>query len=64
MKDLPDLYFMVFDRYEIHIRAFGDVFYGKFSFFTPHQSDFAEATNNLVKLILTGCGLSVPAEFE
>jgi TetR/AcrR family transcriptional regulator len=28
------------------------------------QTDFAEATNNLVKLILTGCGLSVPTEFE
>ena len=27
-------------------------------------TDFAEATNNLVKLILTGCGLSVPTEFE
>jgi TetR/AcrR family transcriptional regulator len=28
------------------------------------RNDFAEATNNLVKLILTGCGLSVPIEFE
>ena len=28
------------------------------------QTDFAEATNNLIKLILTGCGLSVPTEFE
>mgnify|MGYP003648916378 FL=1 len=28
------------------------------------QIDFAEATNNLIKLILTGCGLSVPTEFE
>ncbi|MFT6735696.1 MAG: TetR/AcrR family transcriptional regulator, partial [Polaribacter sp.] len=28
------------------------------------QTDFTEATNNLVKLILTGCGLSVPTEFE
>ena len=26
--------------------------------------DFSEATNNLVKLILTGCGLDVPAEFK
>ncbi|MFT5840055.1 MAG: TetR/AcrR family transcriptional regulator [Flavobacteriales bacterium] len=29
-----------------------------------NQTDFAEATNNLIKLILTGCGLSVPTEFE
>lgn len=28
------------------------------------QTDFTEATNNLVRLILTGCGLSVPTEFE
>jgi TetR/AcrR family transcriptional regulator len=28
------------------------------------QTDFSEATNNLVKLILTGCGLTVPTEFE
>lgn len=28
------------------------------------QTDFSEATNNLVKLILTGCGLSVPTEFK
>jgi TetR/AcrR family transcriptional regulator len=28
------------------------------------QTDFTEATNNLVKLILTGCGLSVPTEFK
>jgi TetR/AcrR family transcriptional regulator len=28
------------------------------------QIDFAEATNNLIKLILTGCGLSVPIKFE
>lgn len=28
------------------------------------QTDFSEATNNLIKLILTGCGLSVPKEFE
>jgi TetR/AcrR family transcriptional regulator len=28
------------------------------------QTDFVEATNNLVKLILTGCGLSVPTKFE
>ena len=28
------------------------------------QMDFAEATNNLVKLILTGCSLSVPTEFQ
>lgn len=28
------------------------------------QIDFSEATNNLVKLILTGCGLSIPTEFE
>jgi TetR/AcrR family transcriptional regulator len=28
------------------------------------QTDFAEATNNLIKLILTGCGLSVPKEFQ
>lgn len=27
------------------------------------QNDFAEATNNLVNLILTGCGLKVPAKF-
>jgi TetR/AcrR family transcriptional regulator len=27
------------------------------------QKDFVEATNNLVNLILTGCGLTVPAEF-
>lgn len=28
------------------------------------QSDFAEATSNLIKLILTGCGLSIPTEFQ
>lgn len=28
------------------------------------QIDFAEATNDLIKLILTGCGLSVPTEFQ
>ncbi|GAC17581.1 TetR/AcrR family transcriptional regulator [Paraglaciecola arctica] len=28
------------------------------------QTDFSEATNNLIKLILTGCGLSVPKEFR
>jgi TetR/AcrR family transcriptional regulator len=28
------------------------------------QTDFCEATNNLIKLILTGCGLAVPEEFE
>jgi TetR/AcrR family transcriptional regulator len=28
------------------------------------QTDFAEATNNLIKLILTGCGLSIPTEFK
>jgi TetR/AcrR family transcriptional regulator len=28
------------------------------------QTDFTEATNNLIKLILTGCGLSVPTKFE
>lgn len=28
------------------------------------QSDFADATNNLVKLVLTGCGLTVPDEFN
>ena len=28
------------------------------------QIDFAEATNNLIKLILTGCGLTVPKEFK
>jgi TetR/AcrR family transcriptional regulator len=28
------------------------------------QSDFTEATNNLVKLLLTGCGLTVPDEFK
>jgi TetR/AcrR family transcriptional regulator len=27
------------------------------------QGDFTEATNNLVNLILTGCGLTVPDEF-
>ena len=26
---------MLFDRYEIHIQAFGDVFYGKLSVFDP-----------------------------
>ncbi|WP_299074517.1 TetR/AcrR family transcriptional regulator [uncultured Paraglaciecola sp.] len=28
------------------------------------QSDFAEATNNVIGLILTGCGLAVPTEFK
>jgi TetR/AcrR family transcriptional regulator len=28
------------------------------------QTDFSEATNNLIQLILTGCGLSIPKEFE
>jgi TetR/AcrR family transcriptional regulator len=28
------------------------------------QADFADATKNLIKLILTGCGLSVPTQFE
>ena len=28
------------------------------------QIDFAEATNDLIKLILTGCGLSVPTEYQ
>ena len=28
------------------------------------QTDFTEATNNLVKLILTGCSLPVPKEFQ
>jgi TetR/AcrR family transcriptional regulator len=28
------------------------------------QIDFSEATNNLIKLILTGCGLTVPTEFK
>lgn len=28
------------------------------------QIDFAEATKNLIKLILTGCGLTVPTEFR
>ncbi len=28
------------------------------------QNDFVDATNNLIKLILTGCGLTVPNEFK
>ena len=28
MEDLPNLYFMLIDRYEIHIQAFGDFFTG------------------------------------
>ena len=34
MEDLPNLYFMSFERYEIHIQA--DMFYGNLSFFDPH----------------------------
>ena len=28
--------FHVFDRYEIHIQAFGDIVYGNLSFVNPH----------------------------
>ena len=33
---LANCHFMFFDRYEIHIQAFGDVCYGKISFPDPH----------------------------
>ena len=36
MEDLPDFHFMFFDRYEIHIQAFANVFYGQFIIFNPH----------------------------
>ena len=33
IEKLPNFHFMFFARYEIHIQAFGDVVYGKFSIF-------------------------------
>ena len=45
MEDLPSLYFMFFDRYEMHIQAFVDFMNGKLIIFNPH----------LRKLILRIC---------
>ena len=38
IKKLPHFHFMIFDRYDIHIQAFGDVFYGKFIIFRSSSS--------------------------
>ena len=36
MEDLPSLYFMLFDRYGIHIQAFANVFMENVSSSDPH----------------------------
>ena len=50
MEDLPNLYFMFFERYEIHIQAFANGFYGRMSYVNPHLHKI-DIRNDIILII-------------